>query len=166
MLQIRHRLLNLATNRVFSLGQWEPAASESVAALYRWCQNEYGRSTGAIYVGEGSHQTQVGWVFVKRMKYSDARGSAARDYYLQESWVEVRLPCGDHHRLLKERCPVCAARKTLAPALRTIKDQLGELVNQEPLRTMLREDPAVAIQEVLRVVEAKLDTHATLPPGP
>ena len=49
--------------------------------LYKYCLKEYGRCVSKCYVGNGQ---QIGWVFEKRVKYSDCN-----ETYLQETWVAI-----------------------------------------------------------------------------
>lgn len=56
--------------------------------LYRACQRDYGRCTSRVYIDEANGQARpIGWVFVKRATYEDARKPT--DTYLQETWVTV-----------------------------------------------------------------------------
>lgn len=63
---------------------------ESVGELYRFCVGEFGRCTGKIHVdAKSTGKTEdVGWVFVKRVKYDDCN-----DTYLREVWVTVYEDC-------------------------------------------------------------------------
>lgn len=79
------------------------AFTDDVGKLFRSCQKEHGRCTGKVYVDRpptehprGSNYIdwelsfypwtpeQVGWVFEKRVKFTDCD-----DTYLQEVWVAV-----------------------------------------------------------------------------
>jgi hypothetical protein len=57
-----------------------------VGAIFRFCRDEFGRCTGAIYRDkpDGSAQ-KIGWCFEKRERYEDTGGK-----FLQETWVSVR----------------------------------------------------------------------------
>lgn len=53
--------------------------------LYRSLVKEHGRCTGRVYVDRKDGSTlSIGWVFVKRQKYSDCE-----DTYLAETWVSL-----------------------------------------------------------------------------
>lgn len=49
--------------------------------LYRASMRHHGRCISKVYVDDG---VQVGWVFVKRMRYEDDPGT-----FLAETWVTV-----------------------------------------------------------------------------
>jgi hypothetical protein len=46
---------------------------------------EYGRCQSTVYIDTEDGAKAIGWVFVKRMPYSDAPNES----YLQETWVTV-----------------------------------------------------------------------------
>lgn len=54
------------------------------ASLFRACRQNYGRCTGKVYVDTPTGPRAIGWVFVKREKYSDSD-----ETFLQEAWVTV-----------------------------------------------------------------------------
>lgn len=58
--------------------------TEEKGQLYRHMVREYGRCIGKIYVETKEGTKEVGWVFLKRQKYSDCK-----ETYLQETWVTV-----------------------------------------------------------------------------
>jgi hypothetical protein len=64
------------------------AFTDDVGRLFRALQREHGRCISKIYRDTDNGAQAVGWVFEKRMKYSDARGNdLERDYYIQNVWV-------------------------------------------------------------------------------
>jgi len=52
-----------------------------VGNIFRWCQKEFGRCTGKVYVKNGIH---VGWIFLKREQYEDSR-----ETFLHETWITL-----------------------------------------------------------------------------
>lgn len=91
-LWVRESFVNLTKGHMF--GEGEPYETAYTFAekgrLYKDLVREYGRCTGKMYRDRRSGPPQVvGWVFVKRMKYEDARTDRPSDYYLREVWVEV-----------------------------------------------------------------------------
>ena len=78
----------------------EPAYQTSYRAdelgdLYRAMRREYGRCTGHVYVDGpadmfGHREARpIGWVFIKRRRYEDARDNSPKSTYLHEVWVTV-----------------------------------------------------------------------------
>jgi len=49
------------------------------AKIFKWLQKEHGRCTSKVYIGNG---IPVGWVFQKRVEYTDCN-----ETYLQETWI-------------------------------------------------------------------------------
>ena len=65
-------------------GMYEPY-TENKGELFRAMQREHGRCTGHVYIdGEGMEPVKVGWVFQKRVKFSDCN-----ETFLQETWVTL-----------------------------------------------------------------------------
>ena len=54
---------------------------EKLGDLFRSCQQEYGRCTSKVYIGEG---TPIGWVFEKKKQYDDSK-----DTFTLQTWVTV-----------------------------------------------------------------------------
>ena len=52
--------------------------------IFRACQKEHGRCDSKVYVSVGSGNFQIGWVFVKRVKYDDCN-----ETFLQETWITL-----------------------------------------------------------------------------
>ena len=52
--------------------------------LYRDCAREYGRCQSKVYIDKGDKAKAIGWVFVKRVKYTDCN-----EWFTQEAWVTV-----------------------------------------------------------------------------
>jgi hypothetical protein len=72
------------------VGETEPYESrfETPSEAYRGCRKLYGRCVGRVYVdGENGEARPIGWIFLKRAKYDDARSKA--DTYLQETWITL-----------------------------------------------------------------------------
>jgi hypothetical protein len=64
-------------------GQYEPF-TDDLGMLYRHLQKEYGRCISKIYIDTKDGAKPVGWVFEKKVRYSDCD-----DTYLQEAWVTL-----------------------------------------------------------------------------
>lgn len=62
---------------------FEKTIYDNKGELYHALVKEYGRCTGKMYVDMGGKSTQIGWVFLKRAKYSD------KGTFLQETWIGV-----------------------------------------------------------------------------
>jgi hypothetical protein len=61
---------------------------DTVGQLFRRCQKEYGKCVSKVYVDrQGEEAVPIGWVFHKRVEYSDCRKT-----YLQEAWITVVEP--------------------------------------------------------------------------
>lgn len=65
----------------------EESYSDTIGSIYRDCVREYGRCTSKVYQDTPNGKAKaIGWVFLKRMEYSDFRST---DTYLQETWITV-----------------------------------------------------------------------------
>lgn len=63
------------------------AFTDNPGVLFRRLRREYGKCDGRVYVdNEEGDPVAVGWVFVKRVEYEDARN---RETYLREVWVTL-----------------------------------------------------------------------------
>jgi len=63
---------------------------ETPGELYRAMRREDGRCIGRVYQDDANGVAKaIGWVFVSRQRYEDARGNDPDDYYLREVWVTV-----------------------------------------------------------------------------
>jgi hypothetical protein len=59
--------------------------SNDSGQLFKLFRKEYGRCISRIYVDQlDVKPISIGWVFLKRMKYSDTN-----KYYLQETWITL-----------------------------------------------------------------------------
>jgi len=58
--------------------------TDDTGKLYRSLQHEYGRCIGKMYIDRKDSAIAIGWVFLKRMQYSDCK-----ETYLQETWVSL-----------------------------------------------------------------------------
>ncbi len=66
------------------------AYTDNLGELYKSMQKEYGRCTGKVYIDLKDGRTiPIGWVFIKRMRYEDARDNSPKSWYLREVWVHV-----------------------------------------------------------------------------
>lgn len=53
-------------------------------SLYHAMVKEYGRCTGKMYIDTKEGAKTIGWVFTKRIGYSNSK-----DTYLQSTWISV-----------------------------------------------------------------------------
>ena len=67
--------------------KYEPF-TDDLGKLFRSLQREYGRCVSAVYVDEGGKVKRIGWTFIKRHVYEDAR-DVKRDTYLAETWITL-----------------------------------------------------------------------------
>jgi hypothetical protein len=71
----------------------QEAYTDDPGELFRTLRNEYGRCIGKVYVdahpSNPAPARAVGWVFVKRMRYEDARPGDPDPTYLREVWVTL-----------------------------------------------------------------------------
>lgn len=70
-------------------GEYVPSETEP-GKLYKRLQREYGRCTGRVYIDDveaPGGARAIGWVFLKRMRYEDARDDSPKSWYLREVWV-------------------------------------------------------------------------------
>lgn len=71
----------------------QEAYTDDPGELFRALRREYGRCIGKVYVddrsGDPALVRAVGWVFVKRMRYEDARPGDPDPTYLREVWVTL-----------------------------------------------------------------------------
>ena len=64
-------------------GLYEPY-TDNIKQLFYSYMREYGRCVSKVYIDTDQGVKAVGWVFQKRMKYTDCN-----DTYLQETWVTL-----------------------------------------------------------------------------
>ena len=58
--------------------------THDILVLFRDLQKEYGRCRSKIYKDNNDGEYQTGWVFEKKMQYSDCD-----EHYIQETWISV-----------------------------------------------------------------------------
>lgn len=78
--------------RFYDSGVFESRCETPGEAYREFLGYSAGRCTGKVYIDhpETGEARQVGWVFQKRERYSDARRPyTENDYYLEETWVVV-----------------------------------------------------------------------------
>jgi hypothetical protein len=110
MLEIKEPYVNATENCLIGDSGWYEPYTGDRGKLFRSLQREYGRCTSRMYrdvkvtdaglpglgplftrpVRETWTVIAIGWVFSKRDRYADARGSAPSDHYVRDVWVEVR----------------------------------------------------------------------------
>lgn len=66
---------------------WYEAFTDDEGELFRSMQKEYGRCIGKVYIDmpKDSDSLPVGWVFLKKEKYTDVD-----EHYLKETWIEMK----------------------------------------------------------------------------
>jgi hypothetical protein len=86
-LLIRETFINEDTNVMFGESGWYEPYETELGTLYRTLRSEYGRCISKVYRDrKGAPPVAVGWVFQKRDKYEDSKGT-----YLRSVWVEYRF---------------------------------------------------------------------------
>ena len=78
--------------KLVAFGETEPYEpfTDDIGKLFRSLQKEYGRCESQVYADLPDRKVLAhGWVFVKRMRYEDARGHEPTDYYIREVWVRL-----------------------------------------------------------------------------
>lgn len=110
MIEIHEDYVNRTKNARFGDTDWFEPYAQTRGRLFLELQKEYGRCEGRMYRDrrivtghsfvafgvimrprETWTTDEVGWIFLKRMPYEDARRPLTeKDYYLREVWVEVR----------------------------------------------------------------------------
>jgi hypothetical protein len=91
---MREQWVNRTEGHLIGDSDWYEAYTDDEGELFRDLQKEYGRCTGKVYidpVGDPVHPKEVGWVFLKKVKYDDVD-----KYFLRETWVDMK------HRYDKE----------------------------------------------------------------
>ena len=53
--------------------------------VFRFCQREYGRCTGFVYVDQGPRSHPIGWVFTSIQPYEDVPERS----YTREVWITI-----------------------------------------------------------------------------
>lgn len=103
-LYVRETYLNADKGYTLGAGKVEESSFHTTSAMFRWYRRNEGRCISYMYRDnpDTGIPERIGWVFQKRVLYSDARkqcrtkgngqsyfGYQDLDYYLQEVWVEV-----------------------------------------------------------------------------
>lgn len=81
---IKETWLNATENHIVGdSGEYE-TYTDNIGELFKFLQKEYGRCRSKIYIDKKDGSTvQIGWVFQKKMKYTDTGES-----YIGETWIE------------------------------------------------------------------------------
>jgi hypothetical protein len=90
MIEMKETYVNQTEGYQFGESEWFKPFTDDLGQLYRSLVKEYGRCISKVYVDQlqvNGRMTavHVGWCFLKRMKYEDAK-----ETYLREVWVHVR----------------------------------------------------------------------------
>lgn len=89
-IKISETFVNVDKSAVFGESGIYETFTDSKGKLFRYLQKEYGACVSRQYVDTDTGAQAIGWVFRKRMKYSDARGNdPKRDFYMREVWVTI-----------------------------------------------------------------------------
>ena len=86
MLQIKEDFVNRTEGyRYGDSGYYEPL-TDGLGNLYKDLRGKYGRCIGNVYqdTPDGTPD-KIGWVFLKRAKYTDSK-----ETYLQETWITYK----------------------------------------------------------------------------
>ena len=90
MFYVQESMVNLDTGMRFHDGEIEEVDFPTRLELFRHLMREYGRCVSGVYDDVGGKTTKIGWVFVKRMEYSDFKPFWEKPAtYLQETWVTL-----------------------------------------------------------------------------
>lgn len=82
---IEEKYINRTENCVNGKSDIYETSSENTGELFKRLKSAHGRCSGNMYIDLKSGESKkIGWVFVKRIKYSDCK-----DTFLQEVWVSV-----------------------------------------------------------------------------
>lgn len=88
MIWIKEVFINRTLNARFGDSGVIESHCDTPGEVYKACRAEYGRCVSKVYIDTKDGGTKsIGWVFLKRMKYEDARSNKPEDYYLREVWV-------------------------------------------------------------------------------
>ena len=86
---MREQWVNQTEGHMLGDSDWYEAYTDDEGELFRSLQKEYGRCISKVYVdqvNEPLNPKKVGWVFLKKVEYSDVRGQ----YFLRETWVDMK----------------------------------------------------------------------------
>jgi hypothetical protein len=89
-LWIEESLTNEERNCLTYKSEVYESSWDTIKSLFKSLQKEYGRCTGKIYIDidngglVGITTMSVGWVFAKKVKYSDCK-----EYFTQNAWITV-----------------------------------------------------------------------------
>lgn len=83
--EIREDYVNATEGYSSGGGDFYTPFTDNRGELFRNCQKEYGRCISKMYRDYNGQALFCGWVFQKRVQYDDSA-----DYFLQETWVEIR----------------------------------------------------------------------------
>lgn len=84
---MREQSVNATKGHMQGDSDWYESFTDDEGELFRSLQKEYGRCTGKVYIDLPRQEARpIGWVFLKRVEYSDVRGQ----YFLSETWVEMK----------------------------------------------------------------------------
>jgi len=81
---IQEEWVNQTENYVIGdSGEHEPF-TDNIKELFKSLQKEYGKCISKIYIDTKTNPIAVGWIFEKKVKYTDCE-----EYYLQDTWVSL-----------------------------------------------------------------------------
>jgi hypothetical protein len=84
---IQEQFVNVTKGYRFGDSEPYEPFTDDVGKLYKHLVKEYGRCTGKVFIDTPKGAQAVGWVFVSRQRYEDAR--TKDDTYLREAWVTL-----------------------------------------------------------------------------
>lgn len=90
--KIQETYVNRTKGYQFGKSDIYEANADTVGELFHDLQKEFGRCDSKVYVDTKSGTKQVGWVFVSKQRYEDARPGMKEPEYLREVWVTVFEP--------------------------------------------------------------------------
>lgn len=84
-MKMNESFVDLSKGVRYGASGWFEAFTDDLGELFRALRSEYGRCVSKVYVDATDGKVRaVGWVFVKRVEYTDSAKT-----YLREVWVEV-----------------------------------------------------------------------------
>ena len=81
---IQETFINKTENISYGESEVYETFTSNILELFKFMKKEYGRCVGKVYIDENDFSIVVGWIFEKKMKYSDVD-----DHYVQQTRVTV-----------------------------------------------------------------------------
>lgn len=88
-LHVSEEYVNATEGHRFGNSEVYDTGRETAGEVYRAMRREYGRCVSKVYVDTPKGSRAVGWVFLSRQQYEDARDNRESAFYLREVWVTL-----------------------------------------------------------------------------